>query len=126
MVSQVTEKIVKQLQKANLSTEDRIALTTALLDKLVALPLGNSIVVNPNGVIINGKPLDQEQYLNFKESCTILEGNFARQVIQQQIRYLAINLGINVALSLDTIMFAKAALWCIEQEQLLLEKIAVV
>ena len=123
MLSPITEKVIKQLKKANLSMEDRTAIVTVLLDKLQALPLQNSIVVGNGSIIINGKELDTEQMINFTESCNALKDNYARKIIHEQIRYLAINLGIHNCLSLDTLMFAKAALWNLQNEQELLDKI---
>lgn len=103
--------------------EDRTVLTTALLDKLQALPISSVIYFTPNGVTINGKELDNDQILNFKESCIALKDNFARKIINEQIKYLAINIGIHNALSLDTIFFAKSALWNLQQQDELLDKI---
>jgi hypothetical protein len=123
MTSPIIQKIIQQLKKANLSLEDRTALTTALLDKLQALPLSNTFIVGQGKVIINGKELETEQAISFVESCNALKDNYARKIIHEQIKYLAINLGIHNCLSLDTMMFAKAALWCLQQQEELLEKI---
>ncbi len=126
MLSPVTKKLITQLKKADLSLEDRTALTTALLKKLNALPLHSTIILTQQGIMLNGKMLDTEQTINFKESCRQLQDNFAYKVIHEQTRYLAIKLGINIAVSLDTLMFAKAAIWILEQKDELLEKISTV
>ncbi len=110
------------MKKSSLSTQDRIALTTALLDKLNALPMGNIIVETPEGLIINGKELDTEQIINFKESCVSLKENFARQVIHEQIRYKATEMGIHKSQTIDELMFAKAIIWCLNEENIWLEK----
>ena len=123
MIQPLTKKIIQQLRKVDLSLEDRVALTTVLLDKLVALPLSNTFIVNPEGITINGKKLDNQQMINFSESCNALKDNYARQVINEQIKYLAINLGVHNSLTLDTILFSKAALWNLQQQQELLDKI---
>lgn len=123
MISPATEKIIKQLKKQNLSLEDKTALTAALLDKISALPLRNSIVLAPGMVTINGKALDTEQAVVFKDSCIALQDNFARKVIHEQIRYLAVNWGVHNGLNTEMIMFSKAALWTLEEEQKLLDKL---
>jgi len=123
MISPTTEKLIKQLKKSNLTLEDRNAIVTVLLDKLVVLPLNNTLVINHKGIVVNGKPLEQEVALNFVESCHALKGNMARNIIREQMKFLAINLGIHNAVSLDTMYFAKAALWNIQQEDELLQKI---
>lgn len=125
MLTPTVEKVIKQLKKADLSLEDRTALTTALLDKLHALPLRKTFIIEGNKITLNGKKLDQQQTINFKDGVQILKNNQAHKVFNEQLRYLAINLGINTAVTIDTLMFAKAALWVLEQETLLYESLQV-
>lgn len=122
----ITQKIIKQLQNTKLSLEDRVALTTAILDKLHALPIGNIVHFTESGVMINGKELDQDQMISFREACVVLKENFARKVIHEQVRYKAIDMGINKALSMDTIMFAKAAIWVVNEIEILIAKLSTV
>lgn len=122
MISPVVEKTIKQLRKSNLSLEDRTALTTILLDKLQALPLNDSIIVGQNSVIINGRPLEVDQLMLFRDSCVALRDNMAYKVLREQIKYLAIVGGVHKAVNLEQSMFHKAALWVIDQEEKLLEK----
>jgi len=122
-MTKTVEKLVKELEKEKLSIEDRTALTTAILSRLMVLPLADSFVVGGGNVSINGKQMDTEQVIVFRDSCIALKDNFARQIIQQQVRYLATNLGIYKSVSTDELFFSKAALWCIEQEEKLLDKI---
>ncbi len=119
----VTEKIVKQLSRTNLELEDRTALITALLSKLNTLPIGDMIAFTQNGLIVNGREMDMEAVIKFKEACGVLKDNFARKVIHEQIRYKAIEMGINKSISIDTLMFAKAALWTVNEYEILLEKL---
>lgn len=123
MTSPVVDKVIKQLKKANLSLEDRTALTAVLLNKLNALPLRSSIIVTPRGITINGKKMEPEDMIALREGTVALRDNKARQLINEQIRFLAVKLGIHDALSMDTIMFSKAALWVIEQEDKLISDI---
>lgn len=123
MISPITKKTIDTLKKANLTLEDRTALTTVLLDKLQALPITNSIVVDHNGITINGKILEPDQAIMFSESCNALKDNYARKVIHEQVKYLAINMGIHNAVALDTLFFAKSSLWNLEQEEKLLAQI---
>lgn len=124
MITPVVKRLIHQLNKADLSLEDRVALTTCMLSKLNVLPIGDTVHITEGRLIINGKELDQEQMLAFRESSIALKDNYARRVINEQIRYKAVNLGINVALSLDTIMFAKAAIWCVNEEEILINTLA--
>ncbi len=120
----ITEKVIKQLQKSNLTTQDRTALVTAILDKLVAVPIQNVIVLTETSIVINGKELDLEAYLSFKEGCANLKDNFARKVINEQLRYKATELGVHKAQTIDELLFSKAIIWAINEENILLEKLS--
>lgn len=122
MISATTEKVIKQFKKADLSLADRSALLSVILDKLKAVPLNDSIVVGNGTVAINGKQLDTEQIINFKESAIALRDNTARKVLHEEVRYLATNMGVYKSVTLDELVFAKAALWCLNQEDELLAK----
>jgi len=94
------------------------------LNKLVVLPIGDIILFTENGLNIGGKDLDQEQLLNFKDGCSVLKENFARKVIHEQIRYKATEMGIHKSQSLDELMFAKAALWVLNEYEILIHKLS--
>lgn len=123
MLNPATEKVIKALKKANLSLEDRTALVTAMLDKVNALPLRKTFIIDANSITLNGKKLDREQILNFKEGVQVLKDNHAHKIFNEQLRYLAITMGINTAVSIDTLYFAKVAMWILEQETLLFESL---
>jgi hypothetical protein len=123
MIKPITEKIIKQLKKSNLSLEDRTALVTVLLSELHTLPLDNTFIVEQGQVTINGKDLDVDQVIVFRDSCLALKDNFAFKVIKDQIRYLAMNLGIYKSRNMDELFFYKTALWNLQQIDELLSKI---
>ena len=123
MISPITQKIIKQFEKANLSLEDRTALVTVLLSKLHALPLNDTFIIEQNSVIINGKPLETEQLIVFRDSCISLKDNFAFKILNEQIRYLATNLGVYKSVSQDELFFYKSALWNLQQYENLLDKV---
>jgi hypothetical protein len=124
MVSPTTDKVIKQLRKASLSMADRVALTNVLLDKLGAFPIGDIVRFTENHIEINGRNLDTEQYLAFKEAASAMKENFARRVINEQLKYKATEMGIHKAVSLDELFFSKAIIWFINEENILLEKIS--
>jgi len=97
----LTQKLIVQLRKANLSTEDRLALTTALLDKLNALPIGDMVHFTETGLMINGNELNLDQALSFREAAVTLKDNYARRVIHEQIRHQATEAGIHKAKTID-------------------------
>lgn len=122
-MSPATDKIIKLLKKSTLSLEDRVALVSSIMNKLMVLPLNDSIVISQNSIVINGKKLDVEQMISFKESCVALRDNVARKVLNEQVRYLATNMGVYKAVSTEELYFSKAALWSIAEENKLLEQI---
>jgi len=124
MISPIVKNVVKQLNKATLTTEERVELTNALLSKLGAFPIGEMITTNENGMSINGKDLDVDQYISFKEACASLKENFARRVINEQLKYKATEMGIHKSTTIDTLLFAKAVLWFINEENILIEKLS--
>ncbi len=126
MISPITDKVIKQLKKSNLSLEDRTALVTALLDKLGAFPIGDIITLTDTGISINGRVLDTEQYMVFREQASALKDNFARQVINEQLKFKAIQMGIHKSLSADELYFSKAIIWFINEENILLERLSTV
>lgn len=120
----ITERMTKTLARTDLPVEDRTALLTAILGKLNALPIGDIVATSSDGaVMINGKNLDREQIIGFKEGIAALKDNFARKVIHEQVRFKAIEMGIFKSVSTETLMFSKAALWCMNEIEILLEKL---
>ncbi len=126
MISPVTDKVIKQLKKSSLTLEDRTALVTALLDKLGAFPIGEMVNFTETGIAINGRDLDQEQYINFREACVLLKENFARRVINEQLKYKAMEMGIHKSTTSEELYFSKAVIWFINEENILLEKLSTV
>lgn len=124
MISTTTEKVIKELKKADLSTEDRVALVTILLDKLGAFPIGEMVQVSLNGISINGKELDGDQVLNFRESASLLKENFARKVINEQLKFKAMEMGIHKSTTIEQLLFAKAVIWFINEENILLQSLS--
>ena len=123
MVNPIVDKIIKQLNKKTLTIEDKTALVTALIAKLPALPLRETVEIGRNGIVINGKKLEPEQIINFREACIILKDNFAYKVIREQLRYLAINRAVRQAVTMDESLFSKAALWILKEEDDILDLI---
>ncbi len=124
MTSPVTKRLIAQLNKADLSIEDKTALITALIGRLNAFPIGEMIHFTPNGLMINGKELDAESMLSFREACAALKDNYARKVIHEQVKYKAIERGIHKAQTLDELMFSKAAIWVVNELEILTHKLA--
>lgn len=126
MLSNLITKIaLYALKTKRLSGEQKAKVTSALLDNLLTIPITDIIKFEPNGqILIDGKPLDMERAQTFRESCQALHGSMARKVIEEQIKYKAIKMGIHDGLTPDMIVFSKAALWVISEENKLLSTLS--
>lgn len=118
-------KLVIWLLKSNtLSGDDKVKVTNALLKNIGALPLRSTISFDNNQTLhINGKKLDMEHATIFVDSCRSLKESFARQVIREQVKFLAIEIGVHQALNSEQVMFSKAALWVIQEEDKIINSI---
>lgn len=122
MLSKIIAKIaVVALRSKRLSGEQKAFVTSALLDNLVAFPIRDVIQTDNTGtLLINGKSLTVEGAVAIRESAQALRNSFTRRVINEQITFRAINLGIHNGINTDAIIFSKAALWVIQEEEKLL------
>lgn len=123
MLNNLTTKLALYLlRKKNLSEPNKAKILSALLQNIGALPLRKTITFDNDGtIVINGKKLNPEQAIHFKESAMAYKDSFARQLIHEQLRFLAIEMGVHQGLSLERIRFSQAALWILEEEKKLLQ-----
>lgn len=97
----------------------------ALLDNFRAVPIRDIIKFNQFGaVLVNGQELDAEQSIRIKQSAHALFDNQVRRLVQDQVTYNAINLGVHKGTSPETILFAKASLWVMQEEEKLVRALA--
>lgn len=109
------------LRSKRLSEEQKALVTSALLDNLVAIPIRDLIQVTESGQIkIQGRTLDPEGSISFRESVVALRNSYARKVIHDQMLFKAVTLGVHTGNNTDMIVFSKAAIWVIQQEDKLL------
>ena len=117
--------IVKLLQKSNLSLEDRNNLTTAVLDKLEALPLRAIIENNEEGILlVNGREVDLEKAGMLRTNAKSLLESPLHKLIHQQVAFTAITMGVHKVKTVEEMIFARAALWWGQQEISLLKLLA--
>ena len=117
--------IIKILKWKKLKGEDKTRIISALLENIDALPIRDAIKFDLEGtLIIRGRKLEIEQAQNLKQSVDVLKDNQARKIIQEQLLYEANKLGLHQGLTPEMIMFAKACVWAIQNEELLLNKLS--
>lgn len=96
--------------------EDIALCTGALLDKLRAIPLGDTIHIEGGVMYIRGKPVkDPAVHKRIVQAAGAMQHNIARKLVAEKIEYAAAVMARN-ATSLYDLVFAKAALWVVQQE----------
>lgn len=126
MFRKLAVKLTSKLLSLNdLALEDRVLLTSLLLDKLAAIPLGDIISYDKKGtLLVNNRPLTLEQASALRESAKGMLNNYAFRLVSKQTTYEAYVMGINKANSLNDLFFSKSAIWYGQQVQQLLKTLA--
>lgn len=100
-----------------LTNEERQILTAMLLDRLGALPLHAKIKVDGTGkVSVNGRSLDIETADRLRQAAVAMQNNAARNLVRETVTFLAIIDGVHKNVSPEMGLFAKAALWFLQEE----------
>lgn len=117
MFSKLAVKLAKTLlDGASLSIEQRTELTNALVDKLIALPLHDILTTDEKGtLLLRGKRLDPGQAKLIRESASRMKQETARKIVEKQIKYLAITIGVHQGDSAEKVYFSKVALWVMQE-----------
>ena len=116
--------IVWALSLTTIKGEDRTRLINALLAHIDALPLRDVVSFDLDGtLLIRGNKLEVEQAQNLKAAVSSLKDNYARKLIQEQLLHEANMIGLHKGLNPEMIQFAKALIWCLQNEQALINKI---
>lgn len=125
MFSKLVSKFaVFLIRSKKLSGEHKMRIMNALLVNVYALPIQDIVKLDQNGtLLVRGRQLTIEQAQSLIQSAAGLKDNFARKLIQEQVKFEAVKIGIHKALDNDALMFSKAALWYIEQEEAILSEI---
>lgn len=120
IIAQIT---VWALRSKRLSGEQKAVVTSALLDNLYTFPIRDIITFDEvGGIRVKGRTLDTEQKIRLRESASGLKNSFARRLIHEQMTFKAINMGVHQGLNPESIVFSKAALWVIQEENELIKQ----
>lgn len=108
-----------------LSNEEKQILTAFLLDKLGALPLHARITVDGTGkVFVQGRSLDIEAADRLKQAAVAMQNNAARNLVREAVTFMAIVDGVHKNITPEMGLFAKAALWFLQEEDDLYKRLA--
>lgn len=113
-------EVIDLCKKKLLTNEERQMLTAMLLDRLGALPLHAKINVDKTGrVFVNGRSLDAEGAGRLKQAAVAMQHNAARNLVREAVTFMAILDGVHKNVSPEMGLFAKAALWFLQEEDTL-------
>lgn len=113
------------LRWTGLSSKDRDILFKEVMHSLDIPPLRAIISTDENRrILVNGKPLEPDQALLLRESARTTLDSFARKVVQEQVRFKAVDEGFLKSNDLETGKFYKSALWYAQEENELLRILA--
>lgn len=119
------EEVIEALKKKTLSVEERQLCTALLLDRLGALPLRAKIVVDETGkVFVNGRTLEAEHATRLKQAAVAMRNNAARNLVRETVTFMAITDGVHKNINPEMGLFAKAALWFLQEENALYDTLA--
>lgn len=113
------------LRHGKIGNEEKQLLTACMLDRVRALPLHAKITVDETGkCFVDGRSLNLETAVALREAAVAMQKNFARKFVKEQIRWMAINVGIFENATPEQGIFGKAALWIEQEENKLYEQLA--
>lgn len=121
----VTKIVIWLMRNSKFSIENRVALTTVLLDKLHSIPSHDIINVDGNGrVFVNGKEIDHGKVSQMRQQAQDLLEHPLRQFVRDEVSFRAVKIGVHQAMDLQQVLFAKAAIWQAQQEEEIYEQLA--
>ena len=116
---------IKLLKSKRITGEQKTRIIAALLRNIHAVPIQDVISFNEDRTMsIEGRKLDVEQAMQLNESANGLKNSYARRVINAQLTYKAIQIGLHQGMNPEQIQFSKAILWIIQEENDLINAIS--
>lgn len=117
--------LVWLLRYKKISEKDRTFVLNALLESIKSVPLRYVISTDNNrNIYVMGKPLSIEEALSLRDSASAVLNSKVRKLVQDQIRFKAIEDGYLKNYDPVKGVFYKAALWYSQQENELLEELS--
>lgn len=112
MLNKLLLKLVQFLGRRELSLDQRLTLSTMIMDNLDALPIRDIIYVNDSQQLIVGDHVvDLEQMKLLREHAITALENKSLALIRNQVAYTAVSNGIHKAVTPEAMLFNRAAIW---------------
>ncbi len=108
------KKALDFLENNELSSQEQLRLLGILNKRLNSFPIDNVIITSPTGAILaNGRELNIEELVKFRQGISALRDNWAFQLLGDQILFEAMEWGIKHGDTTDRMMFSKTSIWFI-------------
>jgi hypothetical protein len=121
----IVKCVVKLLKTSSLSLEQKGILLDAIARKIDSLPIRDIIMKSEDGsLIVNGKIADREQAMFLRESAKRDLASKSLALIRDQVLFKALYYTATGCTSFDQIYASKMSVWCLQNEQSLLEMLA--
>lgn len=112
------------LKHKEVDQKNKVQILSALTQKL-ELPVNDNFTYDVEGtLLVKGRKLQPEQYMALREGADALKRNETRKLIHEQIAFEAVKEGMYKTISLDTLLFAKCAIWLQQQEDRLIKELS--
>lgn len=113
------------LRKRNLSVKEKNSLIVHIMDNLQSLPISSIISTNEEGeTLLNGRSLDLEKAQQLRESARQALDNVALKVVNHEVLYTAVTMGVHKVQEPVELLFARAAIWYGQQQEVHLKILA--
>lgn len=121
----ITYLVIKLLNYPQLSSENRLKLTSRLLDRLSYIPSEDIIATDELGKLtINGKPLTMESAIVLKASAKAVLDSKAWKIVNEQVTFLAVSHGVHKGDSTEKLLWSRIAIWWGQQQEKLFKALA--
>ncbi len=111
------------LKRIPLSPKDRVRVINTLAESCELPPLHAIIREEEGRILIRDVPVEAEELIFLSEAAEQALSNQARKVVVDQIRHEASLYALQSATTWEQTIFAKAAIWAIEQQEILLKRL---
>ncbi len=118
----ITKLTVFALRHKKLTGEQKATVISVLLGNMNMFPITDVLRIDKSGrLLVHGKQLSIDQSISLNESGAALKASFARRLIHEQMKFRAITIGIHDGNNLEEIVFSKAVLYVIQEENALID-----
>lgn len=120
----ITKLVIYALHSKRIKGENKTQIIAMLLENIGALPIRKMVAWNNFGtLLVNGRPIEGEQLMNFRLNVMALRDNEARKILNDTKKFTAIDYGVHQGLTPEMNTFAKACLFNLQQEEELIAEI---